>query len=94
MGMSGKIAKLEDIALLSGDSGKELMSARTILLEVVGKVKALNAVNEQLLRDSMSYIKTAFEFVTGKQNKPCGYAMNGMSKNTVAVKRNLVNMQA
>jgi flagellar biosynthesis/type III secretory pathway chaperone len=94
MGFSGKIAKLEEISALSGSSGQELMSARNLLLEVVSKVKALNSVNEQLLIDSMSYIKTAFDFVTGKQNKSCGYAMNGMTKNRVAVKRNLVNMQA
>ncbi|MBL8027687.1 MAG: flagellar protein FlgN [Fibrobacteres bacterium] len=94
MGVKGRMAKFEEIALLAGTSGKELMTARGVLLDVVGKVKALNAVNEQLLNDSMNYIKTAFELVTGKQNRNCGYAMNGMTKSSVAVKRNLVNMQA
>jgi flagellar biosynthesis/type III secretory pathway chaperone len=94
IGARTKIAKLEEIAAASGEAGKKLMAARAELLEIVGKVKALNTVNEQLLKDSMSYIRTAFDLVTGKENRRNGYSMNGTSQSTIAVKRNLVNMQA
>jgi flagellar biosynthesis/type III secretory pathway chaperone len=87
--------KLSDIAgCLEPQAAKELLQAKEALRAVLAQVKALNQINNELLGDSMGYVRSALEIVTGKRDLRQGYGMGGRIKTSVNVKRNLVNTRA
>ncbi len=95
MGKKDCIVKIDEIvAVVEVETGGALKKAKDELIEVLAKVRALNSINEQLLKDAVKYVKTAFDIFAGKENRMTGYAVNGMVKRQVAVKRNIVNMNA
>jgi len=87
--------KVDDIAsLLEKKDAADLLDARNALRTALAQVKALNEINNQLLNDSMQYVRSAFEIVAGKKDQRQGYGNNGMVRTTVKVERNLVNTRA
>jgi flagellar biosynthesis/type III secretory pathway chaperone len=71
-----------------------LLQARNALTAMVGRVKALNEINNQLLNDSLAFVHRAFELVAGQKTTRQGYGQSGTARTAVSVARNLVNTRA
>ncbi len=90
-----RVLKVEDIAAqIETVLSKKLINAKATLKDVLIRVKVLNDINNQLLNDSIKYIKGAMELVTGKQDSRQGYGKGGEIRTSVNIKRNLVNTRA
>ena len=95
MNANVRALKVDEIAArLDKPISDALLTAKTALKAKLAQVKALNDINNQLLTDSMAYVKNALEVVTGKQNVRQGYSKGGQIRTTVNFKRNLVNTRA
>ncbi|MFH0919272.1 MAG: flagellar protein FlgN [Fibrobacterota bacterium] len=71
-----------------------LCNARNGLQAMVGRVKALNEINNQLLNDSLEFVHRAFDLVAGRKTTRQGYGQTGTVRTAVSVARNLVNTRA
>ena len=84
--------KMEDvIRKLDKEEAKAFSEVKKRLEAILGKVKALNEINNQLLNNSLNYIKSAFELVSGKSKVNRGYARSGNHDQSVKVSRNFLN---
>ncbi|OGJ88557.1 MAG: hypothetical protein A2268_15835 [Candidatus Raymondbacteria bacterium RifOxyA12_full_50_37] len=78
-------------AMLEPAERDQLLAVKKGLQLVIGSVRAINNVNNQLLQDSVAYVRSTFELVTGKKEVKKGYGRNGCVASSVQVSRNLLN---
>ncbi len=68
-----------------------LIETKSELDQILTEVKVVNKINEELLQNSMKFVKTVFETVAGKQEKRNTYGNSGAINKYVDTKRNLIN---
>ena len=95
MGSKNSKLTIDDISkLLDKNEAEILIKTKQNLQEVLGRVKALNDINNELLKDSVSYVNRAFDVVMGKKKIENGYGNTGSIKTSVSVSRNFINTKA